>query len=75
MLLQRLHRQNFDADINLVAHIKRQVFDKQIVGDKSVFAKLNFYRDAVFYKIGLVEAMDGRGASQLDFTFLLSGGL
>ena len=53
MLLQRLHRQNFNPHIDLVTHIKRQVLDEQVVGHKGVFAELNLDRYAIFEKTSL----------------------
>lgn len=54
MLLQCLHRQNFDSNVNLVANVKRQMFDEQVVGDKRVFAELDFNGNAILNKISLV---------------------
>ena len=54
LLLQFFHRQNFDADIDDVADVKRQVLDKQIICNERILTELDFDGNALLHKIGLI---------------------
>lgn len=73
LCLQGFHGQDFNPDINFVANKKSQMFDKQVLGDKSVLAKLHFHRHAFFDKVSLVVTQDGNMSVFLNMPLLIIG--
>src|SRR6266446_2913334 len=69
--LQRLHRQNFNSDINFVAHVKSKVLHKQIIRHKRILPKLHLQSHTVFHKVRLIIAENRLLACGFDLFLLL----
>jgi hypothetical protein len=54
MLLHLFNRQNLNSQIDHVADEKRHVFDKQIIGNESIFSELNLNGDSLLDGVCLV---------------------
>src|SRR5690348_1831441 len=74
VLLHTLHRQNLDANVDLIANIERQVLYKKVIRNKRVLAKLDLNRHSILDEIGLVVTVDSRQSRSLDLCFLFGRG-